>query len=277
MRFLFTPLNGCPPGKPFFGRKFFVAAFSCAAAASLQADDTNNLAEEIRQLREQNARLQQQVKQQGEQINSLTQQFRDLQSAQAAENDNEKPEAEKGFGWDKVKIGGEGGGGYLLTQPQGDAPDGKFKLNDARLFLEAEVWDDVYFYGEALLAYPGQQDNGLKLGELYAEFENISKLWNQDDQLNARVGQTSIPFGEEYLTRNAIDHPLISESIVDFWGTTPGVELYGQLGKFSYVAAVQNGANDANGAGGDKSVAGRLGFDPDEPGISASAGCARAT
>jgi hypothetical protein len=154
--------------------------------------------------------------------------------------------------------------GYSATGPEGYAPNGKFQLDDARLFVEAPVWDDVYFYGEVVLAYPSQYDNSLQLGELYAEFENISKLWNQDNQLNARLGQMYIPFGEEYLTRNAIEDPLISESLLDFWGVTPGLELYGDLGKFTYVAAVQNGADGGNGAGGDKSVAGRIGFDPNE-------------
>ena len=229
---------------------------------SVPAEDTN-LANEVKLLREQNALLQQQVKQQGEQINSLSRQFYDLQSAQIANDNNEKPASGPTSLLNKVIIGGEGGAGYSITGPEGNSANGKFQLNDARLFLDAPVWDDVYFYGEVVLAYPGQEDNSLELGELYAEFENISKLWNEDDQLNARLGQMYIPFGEEYLTRNAIDDPLISESLPDYWGINPGAELYGRLGKFSYVTAVQNGADGGgNGAGGDKSVAGRIGFDP---------------
>lgn len=241
----------------------FIAATLLAAGRSLHAEDTN-LVDEVKLLRAENALLQQQVKQQGEQINALSHQFQNLQAAQKIEGGNDQPAADGRSLLNKLNIGGEGGAGYSFTQPQGYAPNGKFELNDARLFLEAPVWDDVFFYGEVVLAYPGQYDNSLQLGELYVEFENISKLWQHDDQLNARLGQTYIPFGEEYLTRNAIDDPLISESVLDFWGVTPGVELYGKLGKFSYVTAVQNGADGANGAGGDKSVAGRIGFDPNE-------------
>ncbi len=240
-----------------------MVAFSLATGISLHADDTN-LANEVQLLREQNALLQQQVKQQGEQINSLSEQFRELQAGRQADGGNDQPAKPGKAFLDKVNIGGEGGAGYAFTQPDGFAPNGKFQLDDARLFLEAPVWDDVYFYGEVVLAYPGQQNNTLQLGELYVEFENISKLWQQDDQLNARVGQMYIPFGEEYLVRNAIDNPLISESLLDFWGVTPGAALYGNWGKFSYVTAVQNGADGSNGAGGDKSVAGRIGFDPNE-------------
>jgi len=246
-----------------FVRRLACAVFPLTVALPLQADNTN-LIDEVRSLRNENAQLQKQVKQQGEQIDSLSQQFRDLQSAQKVTEGNDQPHPESGLNLDKVRIGGEGGAGFSATGPQGFAPNGEFRLDDARMFLEAQVWKDVYFYGEVVLAYPGQSDNSLELGELYVEFENISKLWQQDDQLNARLGQMYIPFGEEYLTRNAIDNPLITESLLDFWGVTPGVELYGDLGKFTYVAAVQNGADDSNGAGGDKSVAGRIGFDPNE-------------
>jgi hypothetical protein len=230
----------------------------------VQAEDTN-LVNEVRLLREQNTLLQQQVKQQGQQIDTLSQQFRDLQTTQGTENPDATANSSGRLNFKNVNIGGEGGVGYSLTQPQGYAPNGEFQLYDARLFLDATVWEDVYFYSEVLLAYPGQQNNNLELGELYVEFEDISKLWDKDDQLNARVGQMNIPFGEEYLTRNAIDNPLISESLLDFWGLNPGAEFYGRLGKFSYVGAVQNGAEGgSNGAGGDKSLAGRIGFDPDE-------------
>jgi hypothetical protein len=246
-------------------RQCFSGACLIFATLTVQAEDTN-LVNEVKLLREQNALLQQQLKRQGEQIDALSRQFKDLQSAQSSENNGDEPAPESASRiLNKVVIGGEGGAGYSITGPKGYAPNGKFQVNDARLFLDAPVWDDTYFYGELVLAYPGQQDNQIELGELYVEFENLSKLWKQDEQLNARLGQIYIPFGEEYLTRNAIDNPLISESLTDFWGLNPGAELYGRLGKFSYVAAVQNGADGGNnGAGGDKTVAGRLGFDPDE-------------
>jgi hypothetical protein len=104
----------------------------------------------------------------------------------------------------------------------------------------------------------------VQLGELYLDFQDVSQLWGHDDQFNIRAGRMYIPFGEEYLTRNVIDDPLISRSLSDLWGFDPGVETYGTLGKFSYVAAVQNGsgANGVQDFDGDKSVAGRIGFDP---------------
>lgn len=261
MRKPFTNLKGGQPVTTLIRRGSFIASISLAAALPLRADDTN-LANEVQLLREQNALLQQQVKQQGEQINSLSQQFQELQPARQTEGGNDRPLPESRFSIGKLNISGEGGVGYAQTGKEGFSPNGEFRVDEARLFLEAPVWDDVYFYGEVVLATQESPNMSADLGELYVEFENISKLWQQDNQLNGRLGQMYIPFGEEYITRNAIDNPLITHSVVDYWGVTPGVELYGNLGKFSYVAAVQNGANGGNGAGGDKSVAGRIGFDP---------------
>src|SRR5262249_5228547 len=71
------------------------------------------------------------------------------------------------------------------------------------------------------------------------------------------------PFGEEYLYRDAIDNPLISRSASDLWGVDEGIELYGALGLVQYVVAVQNGGvSTTHDFDGDKSVAGRISYDP---------------
>lgn len=225
------------------------------------------LTDEVRRLREQNALLQQQVDQQGRALDALTRKVSELESASASHEtrtaENAEPKS-SGLSFGRINIGAEGGVGFMKTGPDGFSPNNKFRVDEARLFLEAPVWNDIYFFSEIVLAYPEEPGMEIELGELYLEFENLSKWWHQDDQLNVRLGQMYTPFGEEYLTRNAIDNPLISHSIADFWGVAPGVELYGNLGKFSYVGAVQNGGESDNGAGGDKSVAGRIGYDPNK-------------
>src|SRR4029077_17089421 len=98
------------------------------------------------------------------------------------------------------------------------------------------------------------------LAELYVDFEDVSQLWGHDNQLNVRVGKMKIPFGEEYLTRYAIDNPLILNSVSDLWGFDPGVEAYGALGKWSYVVAVQNGGGAR--VQDENVCAGHISFDP---------------
>src|SRR5215831_15583047 len=99
------------PILPRLSQGIFVAGFLLSATAPARADDTN-LVNEVKQLREQNAQLQQQLKQQGEQINALSRQFKDLQAAQPAGGGGEKPEGYKNSVLNKVIIGGEGGVGY---------------------------------------------------------------------------------------------------------------------------------------------------------------------
>jgi hypothetical protein len=81
--------------------------------------------------------------------------------------------------------------------------------------------------------------------------------------LSLRAGRLDVPFGEEYLYRDAIDNPLISHSMMDFWGIDEGVELYGRVARVHYIFAVQNGSTETTGDfTEDKALVGRLGYDP---------------
>src|SRR5262249_15937035 len=154
-----------------------------------------------------------------------------------------------------IMISGEGGVGYFHTASQGTFPKGDFRVDEAKLFVETPVFQDIYFFSEINLMRRESSDLNVQLGECYLDFENISKLWNRDGIVNLRLGREDIPFGEEYIFRDAIDNPLISHSLTDFWGVDEGIELYGQVGKFSYVAAVQNGgANHQHEFTADKAV-----------------------
>jgi hypothetical protein len=232
------------------------------------AEDTN-LEQEVRELSNQNLELKTQLEHQTDVLNSLSQKVNELEaakppSAQAAETavDDAAVPTQSGLNFGKINISGEGGVAFFNTGENGFAPASDFRVDEARLFVEAPVWKEVYFYSDIDLATrenPGLQVN---LNETYLDFQDLSQLWGRDNQLNFRAGLLNIPFGEEYLTRFAIDNPLISHSISDLWGVSPGVELYGSLGKFSYVAAVQNsGAGGEDDLDGDKSVTGRIGYD----------------
>src|SRR5262249_36025160 len=123
--------------------------------------------------------------------------------------------------------------------------------------------DEVYFFNEINLFTREEATLDLRVGELYLDAENLSRLWNRDRQLNLRVGRFDIPFGEEYLSRDAIDNPLISHSLMDLWGGDEGVELYGSWDQAQYVLAVQNGGHSGlRDFNGDKAVVARVGLDP---------------
>lgn len=246
---------------------------SLGCLTGLSATETN-VEDRLHALEEQNQILQSQLRQQQDAIDSLT---RDLARVRAA-NSNQQSEvdqvkadldhptepaaSESHLKFGNVHISGEGGLAFFDTGSEGFAPHSEFRVDEARLFVESPVWDEVYFFGEADLATRENADFDVKLGELYLDWEDISRIWGRDRQLNLRVGRMYIPFGEEYLNRYAIDNPLILHSLSDLWGFDSGVELYGSAGKFSYVAAVQNGADNVEQFSGDKSVAGRFSYDP---------------
>jgi hypothetical protein len=241
----------------------FMVLLPCATVFAA----TTNVEDEVRLLREQNALLQQQVQKQGTALDTLSKKVQQLESANEAHDvaAGENSATEKsGFNIGKVNISGEGGVAFFNTGSDGFAPQSDFSVDEARLFVEAPVWNEVYFYGDVDLATRENNNLNLQLGELYLDFQDASQLWGRDNQFNVRAGRMNVPFGEEYLARNAIDDPLISHSLSDLWGFDPGVEIYGSLAKFSYVLAVQNGsgANGVQDFSGDKSVAARIGFDP---------------
>jgi hypothetical protein len=239
------------------------------------ADDAADVRRQIELLQQQNALLLEQVRQQQTVIEKLNQRVAHIEQTsdqRSRELDDLKsnvkdaaPASNKsgGFNIGKINFSGEGGVGYFHSQSEGAFPNAEFRLDEAKLFVEAPVWGDVYFFTELNLATRESGDLDLRVGELYLDFEDVSKLWARDRQLNVRIGRFDIPFGEEYLARDAIDNPLISHSLVDLWGVDEGIELYGSLGKFSYVAAVQNGGfSGTRDFNADKSVVGRLSYDP---------------
>lgn len=233
----------------------------------LAAADTNNVADEVRLLREENALLKAEVQKQGSALDTLTKKVQDLEAADrdraVSEGENTPPASPGGLSLGNVHLGAEGGVAFFNTGPGGFAPHSNFRVDETRVFVDAPIWDSVYFASDLDLATRENPDLNAKLGELYLDFEDVSQLWGKDSQLNVRAGRMQVPFGEEYQYRYAMENPLITHSLSDIWGIDPGVELYGALGKFSYAVAAQNGgANGVQDFDGDKSVAGRISYDP---------------
>jgi hypothetical protein len=251
------------------------ACFICAGAP-LHAQDSGDTRQQLQEMREQNQALQKQLLQQQSLIESLSRKVNEIQSAgverqrdverlqSQVEEPRESVKSATAGTLGKVSISGEGGVGFFNSGSEGQFPKGQFRVDEARLFVETPLLDEVYFFGELNLMTREASDLSLQLGECYLDFENVSRLWHRDGMLNLRIGRMDTPFGEEYLARYAIDNPLISHSLSDVWGVNAGLELYGRLGKFSYVAAVQNGGADVTrNYDADKSVSARLAFDPE--------------
>ena len=242
------------------------AACLCIAAPATTGAGTPVTQEQLKELQRQNELLQQQVQKQQQLIDDLSGKVANLErhkSGDRSDEDQPPPAKSAGFSLGNVRFSGEGGVAFFRSEAHGPAPNSEFRIDEAKLFVDAPLWKDTYFFAELNITTREGQNTYLEPGELYVDFENVSRLWNRDRQLNLRIGRLDIPFGEEYLTRDAIDNPLISHSLSDIWGVDEGIELYGTIARVNYVLAVQNGGHPAlRDYNEDKSIAVRLGYDP---------------
>jgi hypothetical protein len=247
--------------------------FGRAAAWAQNADPVNS---QVQTLVEQNQRLQEQIRAQQNLIDGLTGRIDDIlkasdQQGKALKSLQEKVENAAGDSAaaapvrpaGEVRISAEAGLAFFKSGSAGQFPNSEFRVDDAKLFVEAPVWQNAYFYAGLDLVTREAFDEYFHVGELYLDFENVPVPAAPAHLLNVRVGRFYIPFGEEYEVRGVMENPLISHSVSDLWGIDEGVEIYGGAGKVDYALAVQNGGiktlRDFNS---DKAVAARLGFNP---------------
>jgi hypothetical protein len=245
--------------------------FACALGPLNSSAQDAGAQNDIRELKAQNSRLQEQIEKQQKLIDGLSRQVSRIRENELAKpSSGEAPAVQEpsssalsAFSLGKVNLSGEGGVALFKSGKEGPFRNTEFRIDEARLFVEAPVLENVYFFAELNLVTREMTDVSLRLGELYLDFENVSRLWGQDHLVSLRLGRLDIPFGEEYLYRDAIDNPLISHSLSDIWGINEGIEIYGRLGKVSYLVAAQNGGvPDGVDNTADKSVTARLAYDP---------------
>lgn len=160
-----------------------------------------------------------------------------------------------------VRLGGEAGAAFFDTGRDGTFPNAEFRIDEAKLFLDAKITGNVFFFAELNIVQREAMDDDMEMGEVYVEVEDLESLWGGSTPLVLRAGRFDIPFGEEYLTRDAVDNPFISHTLADIWGVDEGVELFGRAGLLDYTLAVQNGGFDKLHDGDpDKAVTARAGI-----------------
>jgi hypothetical protein len=231
-----------------------LAFVPCLALAQGTAPDS-----ELAAIREQNRLLQQQVQQQQHQIDDLRRRLDDLQPAVAAEARAATPTRSIAG---SVRLGAEVGLAFFASGDDGAYPNSEFRVDDAKLFVEAPIWKNVYFFGGLEIATREAADEFFHTGELYLDAEDVWKA-GRDRSLNLRVGRFYLPFGEEYQQRGVMTNPLITHSVADVWGIDEGVQAYGTFGRLQYNLAVQNGGHKTlHDFDPDKSVVLRLAVEP---------------
>ena len=214
--------------------------------------------EDVRALVEQNRQLTQQISAQQKQIDELRARLDHLQPSVAADQ-SPVPVADSGR---QIRVSGEAGMAFFNSGKEGNFPNSEFRADEAKVFIEAPIWKNVYFFGGLDLVTREANDEYFHVGELYVDVENLLSA-GRTQTLSLRAGRFNLPFGEEYQVRNVVDNPLISHSLPDIWGIDEGVQVYGTLGRVRYNLAVQNGGHKTlHDYNSDKAVTMRLAFDP---------------
>jgi hypothetical protein len=141
--------------------------------------------------------------------------------------------------WQNFEIYGHAAFGYYKTGDDANRSDGSFTLKEASLFVEADVWENISAFFEVQTTRLNQ-DNKLytRTGEVYLHFRDLP-LFNES--LGVKVGRVDIPFGEEYLWMDAIDNPLITNSVAFPYGWDEGILLYSKLFGVGWVASITDG------------------------------------
>ncbi len=228
---------------------------------------------DLDELLTQNHNLQREVQKQQQQIDELRHRLDEVQNKEIVKNPDHNPVAPEPAvpvrlespvlrAGREIRVSGEVGLGFFSSGRDGAFPNAEFRVDEARIFLEAPVWKKVYFFTGMELATRESRESNLHLGELYADIEDVL-AGGHNQRLNLRLGRFNIPFGEEYQSRNVMMNPLITHSVADIWGIDEGIQIYGTLGSFQYNLAVQNGGADTRrDYNKDKSVTARLSVEP---------------
>lgn len=250
-------------------------------ARSLPAADLASLEEQLQVLRRQNESLRAQVDQQQHQLDELARRYAELKAPVAAASAATTPAALSGAApaearslppeapkvaaqrLGKFHLTGAAAVAFLGGQRNGTFANDVMRVDEAKLFLEGPLGAGAYFFSEIDVFARDSSSANLRSGELYVDFESVSRLWGREGQLSLRLGRVDIPFGEEYARRDATDNPLVAHSVADFWGVDEGIEAYGTVHGLQYVLALQNGSNQpANDFTPGKALTLRLGYDP---------------
>src|SRR6185436_13985857 len=132
--------------------------------------------------------------------------------------------------YENLEFSGYGAFTYLDTGSTGTNPGGSFLVKEASLFLNAQLTDHAFVFLETWLTrYLLDYGQEWWIGELYIQLTDIGAR-DGEHGVGFKFGRIDIPFGEDYLTQDAIDNPLITLSASDPYGIDEGALAYGSFG-----------------------------------------------
>lgn len=145
--------------------------------------------------------------------------------------------------YQNFELTGFGAFGFLDSGEGGTTPNGAFQIQEATLFVETDIWRSSSIFVEIQTNRLGDDDSKfIRTGEVYGHFRDL--VSSESVTMGLKAGRIDIPFGEEYLTQDAPDNPLISFSAAYPYGWDEGVLLYGSISGLGWIASVTDGTDD---------------------------------
>lgn len=165
-------------------------------------------------------------------------------TGEAAEKEAEEGHVLSKEWFRRFEVNGFGAAGLLSSGHDTPYSNGGFLNYEARLFLDASVWEDVYFFTELQIIKEGDENTKwVRAGEIYVEFYNFLKDIVKSDILELKLGRASIPYGLEHTVHHYIvDNPLITYSAGYPHGHDEGVMAHIDLGGVGVCASVMDGS-----------------------------------
>lgn len=143
-----------------------------------------------------------------------------------------------------IRLDGFGGGGYVRTGSDGARPSGGFLNYEATINVDAEVWKDVHYFQEIQVVRLGLEDQQfVRAGEIQVDFKDLLHTFFhvKGAGIGLKLGRVDIPFGNDYLSQDVIDNPLITFSVAYPYGHDEGLVLYGKVKGVNWLFSVLDG------------------------------------
>jgi hypothetical protein len=143
-----------------------------------------------------------------------------------------------------IRLDGFGAGGFVWPGKDGARPANGFLNYEATINVDAEVWKDVHFFQEVQIVRLAQEEqNFVRPGEVHVDLKDLARsLFGREGAgIGLKLGRVDIPFGNDYLTQDVLDNPLITFSAGYPYGVDEGLVLYGRHAGIGWQVSVLDG------------------------------------
>jgi hypothetical protein len=151
---------------------------------------------------------------------------------------------------ERIHISGSALGTWYDPQPQSQVPSERLSVWDARVFVDADIAEDIGWKERRLANSIGVSFEWEfyrlgrftdDLGELYLDLQGVGgSSW-----FNFRLGRFQLPVGENYqrFGKGYQDNPFLSNAVGGAWWWDEGIRIHGTSrdGRVGYVASVTDG------------------------------------